>query len=125
MKKYILLSALALTMLAGCYYDKEEYLYPQTNNDPCDTTNVGYVAKVKPILDTYCNKSGCHGNGSSAAGVVLDNYASAKTATQNGNVICTITWGSGCSPMPKGSGAQLSACNIDKIKAWAHQGFKP
>ena len=51
-------------LVAGCFYDSEEYLFP-TLNTQCDTVNITYAASVIPILDNHCLS--CHSNSTAAA----------------------------------------------------------
>ena len=41
----------------------------------CSTSNIGYDAVIKPILDTKCNTSGCHDDSSMPR---FNDYASLK-----------------------------------------------
>jgi cytochrome c5 len=115
-------SILALVMTStGCYYDKEELLYPGTS---CDTTTATYSLKVKPIIDANCNV--CHSaanapnNGSN---IVLDNYQGLKNYAlpPKQRLMGSIQQLSGFSAMPKGQG-RLSDCDISKIQAWINAG---
>lgn len=43
---------------SGCYYDKEEELYPQgLQNIPA---NVSFTGDIQPIISKSCATSGCH-----------------------------------------------------------------
>lgn len=97
--------------MQGCYYDKQ-FLDPATS---CDTAIVTYSGSVNGVLTAYC--TGCHSGANSPLGINLDNYTSVKTQAVNGNLLGTITHGSGFIPMPK-NGNKLSDCNIAKIKKW-------
>lgn len=115
------LVALILLLIAGCYYDNEETLYPQTSSG-CDTTNVTYTASVKPILQSYC--LGCHSTAAAPASgnnVRLENYTDLKTYVTNGKLYGTVSQASGFSPMPKGGG-KLDNCTLLKIKKWIDDG---
>jgi hypothetical protein len=110
-----------LVLLAGCYYDNEETLYPQTGSG-CDTTNVTYTAVVKPILQSYC--LGCHSTAAAPASgnnIRLENYNDLKTYVTNGKLFGAVSQASGFSPMPKGGG-KLDNCTIQKIKKWIDDG---
>ncbi|MBI3233794.1 MAG: hypothetical protein HYZ42_07095 [Bacteroidetes bacterium] len=123
MKKIYIILVTSIIVIAGCYNDKEEYLYPTTTTTTCDTVNVGFASTIKPIFDSYCNNSGCHNTASRSSGVILDVYADAKNSVQNGNVICSMEW-SGCSSnMPKSSPTKVDACKISQIKAWANKNY--
>lgn len=50
-----------LLVLSGCYFDKEEELYP--NSFGVDTTTYYYAKDIKPLVDTYCATGVCHKTG--------------------------------------------------------------
>jgi hypothetical protein len=111
----ILTGFIVLIALSGCYYDSEEYLFPQINNN-CDTTNVTYTLSVKPILENYCLS--CHANNvaeSSGGGIHLQDFADVKTKVNDGALLNSITRQT--NPMPKNSG-KLDNCPITIIKIW-------
>ena len=124
-KKYktrIIAGLVIILFLAGCYYDNEEYLYPQSAI--CETENMSYTNDIKPILDASC--IGCHGGASPAGGIPLENYddvAAAATIPPGsyGSLEGAVSHASGNSPMPK-SADKLPDCTIDKIIAWIDQG---
>ncbi|MCG8327611.1 MAG: hypothetical protein MI974_07995 [Chitinophagales bacterium] len=107
---------LALVLVAGCYYDVEEELYPTLE---CDTENMSYTNDVLPIVQGNCYT--CHDQGSNFGGVILEGYESLKTYVDNGRLLGAIRHESGFSPMPKNA-PQLVACNIEKIEAWINAG---
>ena len=102
----------------GCYKDKRELLYPESN---CDTTNVTFIKDVQPIMNQSCAFSGCHQGSVPAAGINLSNYAGVKIVVDNGGLLGSINHNAGFSPMPKG-GVKLSTCEISKINAWINKG---
>lgn len=121
MKFLVPLSAILLFFMSGCFYDSEEYLYPQVNND-CDTTNVTFAISVKPILSGSCLS--CHGNNTAASfggNIKLENYTDVKQRVDDGSLIGSINHASGYSPMPKGS-SKLDACKINIIQIWIDAG---
>lgn len=115
--------ALLYTMLlTSCYYDNEEYLYPESAI--CDTENMSYANDVWPVINASCK--GCHSGASPGGGIKLENYSdvAASAAIQAGNygsLSGAINHASGNSPMPKNSD-KLSDCSINKIDAWIEQG---
>lgn len=119
-KPLIILSLIGLLIAAvsttGCYYDKEEILYPDT---ACDTTTIGYSVSVAPILSSSCNA--CHGGNTPSAGIKLDAYAGVKQQVDNGRLFGAITHSPSFSAMPKNA-AKLSTCNIAKIRKWIEAG---
>jgi mono/diheme cytochrome c family protein len=109
----ILLLTLATT---GCYYDKEEILYPDT---ACDTSAVTYSNSVAAVLSSNCNI--CHGGNTPSAGIKLDVYSGVKLQVDNGRLLGVVTHNPNYSPMPK-NGTKLSDCNIAKIRKWIAAG---
>ncbi len=108
-------------MLNRCYYDSEEFLYPQTGNN-CDTTNVTFSASVVPVLQNYCLS--CHSNATAAAlggNIRLQDYADVKARADDGKLLGSISHGQGYVPMPQGAG-KLSDCTISLIRIWIDNG---
>ena len=121
MKKLLIISLLAI--LAGCYYDNEEELYPEQGND-CDTTNVTYSGTVYPVISSNCTS--CHSGSTPQGNVLLEDYTSISAAAaipagQYGSLYGAISHDPGNSPMPK-NGTQLSDCKIRQIKVWIDAG---
>jgi hypothetical protein len=119
-KNSILLTAAGLFIASitnmGCYYDKEEILYPQT---ACDTTTVTYSSSVVPMLLSNCTS--CHGGSAPSAGINLSAYAGVKAQADNGKLWGSISHAAGFSAMPKNA-AKMSTCNLAKIKKWIDAG---
>lgn len=114
--------ALAIAIFAGCFYDKEELVYPTTGGpgNTCDTANMRYSVDITNILSNNCYI--CHGgNAQAGGGIKLDTYSGVKNMVNNGLLLNAINHTGGASPMPKG-GAKLPACTIAKIKAWIDRG---
>ena len=103
-------------MGTGCYYDKEEVLYPQS---VCDTASVTYSRSVVPILSANCVS--CHGGNTPSAGIKLDAYTGVKIQVDNGRLWGAVSHAVGFSPMPK-NGLKMSTCNLTKIKKWIDAG---
>ena len=119
--KSIIVAGITLFLLAwamsSCYYDNEEYLYP--NPVSCDTTNITYTGTVVPILENNCYS--CHNNVTQQGGVIVDNYADLKVTIDNGSFRGAINHLEGWSPMPKG-GNKLPECDLTKINFWLDRG---
>lgn len=107
---------IVLLSATGCYYDKEEKLYPQT---VCDTATVTYSSSVVPILLSNCTI--CHGGNTPSAGIKLDTYAGVKVQADNGRLWGAVSQATSFSPMPK-NGTKLSTCNLTQIKKWLDAG---
>lgn len=103
---------------AGCYYDKEDLLYPQTG--ACDTANSTYTTVVQPALQTY-GCIGCHSGSAPSGNILLNTYVNVKTYVQNGKFYGSITHSAGYVAMPQG-GNKMNTCTINKIKAWIDSG---
>jgi hypothetical protein len=115
------LAALLVVSFQSCYYDREDYLYPNTATS-CDTTNVTYTATVSKIMGTYCATPGCHSTTSHASNIILDTYAGTKASAQNANFLGSINHSSGLSAMPQG-GSKLSDCDISKLTIWVNKNY--
>ncbi len=105
-----------MVLQMGCYYDKEELLYP---DNVCDTTNVTYSRSVAPVLSAACN--GCHSGNTPSFNVRLDNYLSVKAQVDNNKLLGVINHTAGFYPMPKNA-AKLNDCNIKLITNWVRSG---
>ena len=87
---------------SGCYYDSQEFLYPQITS--CDTTNYTFSGGVAPILQNHCLS--CHSNSAAAAyggGIKLQDYADVKARALDGKLLGTIKHTSGYSPIDRKS----------------------
>ena len=108
-------AAILLTLATGCYYDKEELLYPGGNSVvDCNTVAAKFSTDVLPLVTTKCAISNCH-NASAAGGMVFQNYSqiSAAKARINQRVVVEKS-------MPP-TGA-LSASEIAILKCWIDAG---
>lgn len=111
------------SITAGCYYDKEDELYPKTTVT-CDGTAAKYSTDVKTALDrTSCAIAGCHGSGA-AGGIQIDTYDNLKAYINRAkaNFLGSIKHTSGYSAMPKGGG-KLTDAEICKIEGWINAGM--
>ena len=115
-----LLTLLIVALVYSCYYDSEEYLYPQLNNG-CDTINITFNLSVKPVLQNNCY--GCHSNSTSTFGgnIRLEDYSDVLLSANNGKLLGSITHAGGFVPMPQGA-QQLEACKITIIRKWIESG---
>ncbi|HLP72289.1 MAG TPA: hypothetical protein VK155_05245 [Bacteroidales bacterium] len=118
MKKFCAPAIIAiLVILAGCYYDNEEALYPEYRNS-CDTSNVTFSGTVVPVLSNNCWS--CHSDASAAfgGGVHLQKYADVKSNA--GRIIPAID-GTGSKPMPPNG--KMSSCGVAQLKIWVAKGM--
>jgi len=121
-KTPVLLTALFALLVAGCYYDKAELVYPPTSGNICDTTNtIKYSTDVVNILRGNCYV--CHaGNAAAGSGYKLDTYAGVKFMADNGRLVRSIMHtGPSYTYMPQ-AGPKLPECNIAKIRTWVRNG---
>ena len=119
MKKILAMLAAAV-VLAGCYNDSIEELYPaNTGGTTCDTATVTYSGSIKPIIDAQCATSGCHDAATIGGGYNMTTYDGVKSASAR--IVGAITWQSGYSAMPKGMN-KLDDCNVAKIRKWIADG---
>lgn len=105
--------------LAGCYYDKESELYPDTSCG--DTTNVTYAQSIAPIMVANCNT--CHSSSNPSGGVITNTYEGLSVQAKNGMLWYAVNWeGPAQTQMPQGSNDTLSICDRTKIKKWIDAG---
>ncbi|MEO8766410.1 MAG: hypothetical protein ABI416_19075 [Ginsengibacter sp.] len=117
MKSFLVMAAfIIISILGGCYYDKQAFL---DTTSACDTTIVTYSVAVNPVITASC--AGCHSGANAPLGIKLDVFADLSTVALNGRLLGALTHSPGFSPMPK-NGAKLSDCNIDKISKWISLG---
>jgi hypothetical protein len=117
MKKVLAVSALIAFICITCYYDNEEYLYPELNN-ACDTTSVTFSGTISVILSNNCLS--CHSNSTAANfgnNIQLEDWVDVKSRNQA--VLGSIKYESGFSRMPK-SGAKLNNCLISQFTIWVN-----
>ena len=114
MRKKIAGSFIAILFaISGCYYDKEELLYPGGNS--CQTSATKFAAHVNPIIQSKCATTpDCHAAGSSNSGGALTDYNKIKnmSAVIRGQVISGL--------MPKTG--SLSAAEKQSIICWIDSG---
>ena len=106
----------ALLSGAGCNFDNEEDLYPDTG---CKTDDVTYSAVIAPIMQANCNV--CHAAGIQLGGVILDSHNKVLVQVNNGRLLGAIKREPGFSPMPQNQ-PKLPDCTIEKIEVWIQNG---
>ncbi|RYD57334.1 MAG: hypothetical protein EOP56_08475 [Sphingobacteriales bacterium] len=125
MKKLMLI--LSVACLAGCYSDSKEELAITPTQGPsgsgCDTANVTFAAKVKPILTASCATAGCHNATTKAKNYDLSTYDGAKASVNEGRLLGAIKHATGFQPMPQG-GNKLDDCSIAIVEKWVNLGAK-
>ena len=129
MKKITGLTAiLTLLILAGCYNDKYNKLYPLPASTTCDTSTITYSHDIAPIITANCYSSSANGGGChDAAGAATSgyDYQTSVTVIQgnalNGTLLGDLNWVARHNNMPK-NGNKLPDCDINKITRWVNQG---
>jgi len=115
--KYIIVLAIGLATVSGCFYDSEEDLYPSSG---CNTVNVSFANDIQPILANSCLT--CHNALSTiGGGVVLEDHASVLKYANDASLIGSIKHSPGYSAMPE-SASKLDDCKISKIETWVQSG---
>lgn len=121
--KRILFALFGIALLSGCYFDKEDKLYPKPTTPTCDTTTATFTGTVLPIMMQSCATSTCHDAVSQSGGYDLTNYAGVKMSVDDGKLIGCIRQDQGYDAMPK-SANKMDDCSINKIARWVHLGAK-
>jgi hypothetical protein len=116
--KRLLIILSATVVLSSCYYDVEEDLVPTVAN--CDTRAAGFLSTVQPLLQSNGCLS-CHSGSAPSGNISLSSYNSVRLVAQNGSLYGAISHSAGFAAMPQG-GTKMSACNINRIKAWIDAG---
>jgi len=119
MKKLLIL---ALVVLAGCYYDNEEELYPDGSG--CDTTNVTFSGTILPIIEGNC--FACHGTEPGQGNIFLGDYDAISAhgqipPGQPGSLYGAVSHSQDNTPMPYQL-PQLDDCQINQIWIWISDG---
>lgn len=118
MKKYTTIGMLLAILATGCYYDKEEELYP--NTAPCNTENVTYSITVAGLINSYGCLS-CHAGPTPDGNINLQGYTNVATVAKSGRLYGSISHSPGFQAMPQG-GNKMSSCDINRVKAWIDAG---
>ena len=112
MKKKLLYVLTGIIVVSGCYYDKEELLYPDGIN--CATVPARFSADVNPIIQSRCAISGCHAAGSTNGRGPLTSYDLIKNAAVEIKAAVVSKF------MPQGS--SLTPIEIKTISCWVDAG---
>lgn len=104
--------AVVVLASAGCYYNKEELLYPGGSN--CQGA-ASKFSNVNPIIQSKCAfSSGCHGAGSTNAGGPLTDYNLIKNKAAN----IKLQVQTGLMPQM----GSLTAAELQSIVCWVEAG---
>lgn len=110
----LFLVASGLAFLPGCYYDNEEYLYPDTF---CDTSAVTWSGTIEPMIQSSCAIPGCHVPGGQSPS--LTSYTAVKAIADDGRLRGVVINGSPFFMPPSG---KLPACDQNHLQAWLDAG---
>ena len=112
MLKKIMFAIIGFVLLAGCYYDKEEQLYP--GGSACSGVDAKFNTQVLPLMKSRCAIAGCHDASSTNFGGPFTDYNLIKTKTHDiRNAVLSGL-------MPQGS--SLTAEEIKLINCWIESG---
>jgi hypothetical protein len=113
--RYLLPLAVLLLLLAaqGCYYDNEEYLYP---NSFCDTSAVTYTSTIAPLVQANCAVPGCHVPGGTGPGD-FTSYIGVKAKVDNGSFRAVTIVNKSMPPS-----GPLSNCEQQQLSTWLDTG---
>lgn len=86
----------------------------------CDTVNVSFSGRIKPIIDTWC--IGCHNTNSSGGGYDFSTYEGVKSAiAPDDRLTGSVLQLSGYSKMPQTG--KLDDCDLKAIQKWVSSGY--
>lgn len=113
-----LMSSLLLGVWALSSCSKDNAYTLSQNGQTCDTAMISYAQSIATIMNAQCNS--CH-SGSNPDGNLRTNSHQELSAINRDRLVGAIEHASGYKPMPDGA-PKMSDCDINKIKAWIHQG---
>jgi hypothetical protein len=120
--KSISIIAMLFTIVYATSCKKESENTDFANSANCTGVTPVYTGEIASIINSNCATSGCHGGGSSAAGINLSNYSNASNQFKNNNDnLASIHHASGVEAMPRGA-SKLSDAVINKLDCWVKNG---
>ena len=117
--KKLLIVLIAVAVTAGCSWENEETLYPESQI--CDTLDVSFALDVLPILTLNCFS--CHSNANApefTSGFALEDHADVSASSSR--IVGAINHNDGFLAMPRGGAEKLDTCSINTIEAWVNSG---
>ncbi len=111
MLKKTMFAITAFVLLAGCYYDNEQILYPGGSSCNVDAK---FSTQVFPLMQSRCAIAGCHDAASTNFGGPFTNYNLIKTKSIE--IRSAVLSGL----MPQGS--SLTTDEIKLITCWVESG---
>lgn len=127
----IVVCALVIGFVTGCYYDNEATLYPPVSNpidtthSTCDTSNVTYATTIGPLIAQRCLPA-CHSaatNAASGGNVNLDGYSNVRLYAANGRLLGAVTHTPNFYAMPNDN-TTLTSCQIAYFRTWIRSGYQ-
>ena len=115
--RHIILFIAGFLIAAGCTYNNEEDLYPET---ACDTLHITFSQTIHPIFQQNCME--CHNAELASGGHDFTTYTGVVDAINEGHLLGAIRHEDGFIWMPLDRD-QLPACPISQIEAWVNQGM--
>ena len=120
--KSISIIAMLLTIVYATSCKKESENTDFANSANCTGVTPVYTGEIASIINSNCATSGCHGGGSSAAGINLSNYANASNQFKNNSDnLASIHHAGDVDAMPRGA-SKLSDAVINKLDCWVKNG---
>lgn len=102
--------------ITGCYYDKEEELYPNSGSTTSTTTPVAasYKNDIQPLMTSNCATPGCHVSGAQTPDL------SSYTGVFGSRAIVKDRANNAANPMP--SSGLMSVANRNLLNSWIDAG---
>jgi hypothetical protein len=117
-KTTLILILIGSIFLAGCYYDKEEELYPNSSTTSTTSTTapvmVSYKNDIQQLMANNCATPGCHVTGAQSPDL------SSYTGLFGSRAIVKDRANSVSNPMP--SGGLMSISNRNLLNSWIDAG---
>lgn len=108
--------------LHSCYYDNEQYLYPEsTDIGICQDTLFTYTTRISGLISDNCSGSTCH-NQVNNGRVNLTTFDA--VSFHGPEIVCRVVEGEFCSQgnkMPLNG--NLSACDKEAFTRWEQNGY--
>jgi hypothetical protein len=109
--------------LQSCYYDNEQYLYPEsTDIGICQDTSFTYNSRISGLISGNCFGPTCHNQVKNGR----VNLTTFNAVSSNGvEIVCRVVEGDLCSQgnkmPPTGN---LSACDKEAFTRWQQNGYQ-
>ncbi len=112
---FIAVLAAGILSIQSCYYDKEDLLYPGSNQPVnCSTVAAKFSANVLPLITSKCAIGGCH-DATASGGRIFQNYSQISAAKDRINARAVVE-----KSMP--ASGPLSAAEVSILQCWIESG---